>query len=312
MNNKNKYIQKKSLLGGFAFFCILTVSFPLHAQLLWKIEGNDLSKPSYLFGTHHLIPVSFLEQVPSVWRAFGETETVVGEIVIYGIEASEKMMRASMLPQGITLESLLTADDWSLVDAELRATMRIGLRELGLMHPTMINMLYTVELYRQTTEIAEDIQLDTYFQMLAMQMDKKVVGLETIEQQIELLFGNKDLQREADLLVKTVRMRNEVIEKIKKLNRLYKAGKIEELVEMAKNQDTPLAMTDEELIKMNDNRNRAWMKVLPDLMQNSPSFIAVGALHLGGENGLINLLRQQGFTVTALQEAEAGRRNRRR
>jgi len=311
MNNKNKHIQKKSLLGSFVFFCFFAFSFPLHAQLLWKIEGNGLSQPSYLFGTHHLIPVSFLENVPSIWRAFGETETVIGEIVIYGIEASEKMMRASMLPLGITIDSLLTADDWKLVDAELRATMRIGLRELGLMHPTMINMLYTIELYRKTTEVAEEIQLDTYFQMLAMQLDKNVVGLETIEQQIELLFGNKDLQREADLLVKTLRMRDEVVEKIKKLNKLYKAGKIEELVEMAKNQDTPLAMTDEELVKMNDNRNQAWMKILPDLMQASPSFIAVGALHLGGENGLINLLRQQGFTVTAVQEAETRRRNRR-
>ena len=206
MNSEKKHIQKKTFLGGFIFFCLFAFSFPLHAQLLWKIEGNSLSQPSYLLGTHHLIPVSFLEQVPSVWRAFGETETVIGEIVIYGIEASDKMMRASMLPQGNTMESLLTADDWLLVDAELRATMRIGLRELGLMHPTMINMLYTVELYRKTTEVAEDIQLDTYFQMLAMQLDKKVVGLETIEQQIELLFGNKDLQREADLLVKIVQM----------------------------------------------------------------------------------------------------------
>jgi hypothetical protein len=278
---------------------------------LWKIEGNDLPKPSYLFGTHHLIPVNFLEQVPGVFQAFNESETIVGEIAIYGIEASEKMMQAAMLSQGITMDSLLTADDWALVDMELKATMRMGLRELGLMHPAMINMLYIMELYKKTAEFAEDIQLDTYFQMLAMQLDKNVVGLETIEQQIELLFGNKDLQREADLLVKTVRMRDEVVEKIKKLNRLYKAGKIEELVEMAKNQDTPLAMTDEELVKMNDNRNRAWMEILPDLMQNSPSFIAVGALHLGGENGLINLLRQQGFTVTAVQEAETRRRSRR-
>ena len=264
-----------------------------------------------MFGTHHLIPVSFLEQIPSVWRAFGETETVIGEIVIYGIEASDKMMRASMLPLGITMDSLLTVDDWMLVDTELRATMRIGLRELGLMHPAMINMLYTVELYRKTTEIAEDIQLDTYFQMLAMQMDKNIVGLETIEQQIELLFGGKDLQHEANLLAKTVRMRDEVVEKIKKLNRLYKTGKIEELVEMAKNQDHPLAMSVEEFAQINDNRNRAWMEVLPDLMRASPSFVAVGALHLGGENGLINLLRQQDFTVTAVTEEVPRRRGRR-
>ena len=286
---------------GIFFFCLFTVSFPLHAQLLWKIEGKGLSKPSYLFGTHHLIPVSFLDKVPNVFQAFNESETVIGEVVMYNIEASEKIMQAAMLPQGITMENLLTADDWAFVDMELKTTMKMGLRELGLMHPTMINVLYMKELYKKTAEFTENVSIDSYFQTLAMRKDKKVVGLETIDQQIEALFGSNNLQHEADLLVKIIRRRDEAITNIKEVDRLYKAGKIEKLVEMAKNQNSPVGMSDEEYMRITDNRNRAWAKILPDLIHASPSFIAVGALHLGGENGLINLLRQQGFKVTAVK-----------
>jgi uncharacterized protein YbaP (TraB family) len=288
------------------FFTLFLFPLSLNAQLLWKIEGNGLSKPSYLFGTHHLIPVNFLETVPGVFQAFNETETVIGEILMYSIEASEQIMQSAMLPQGVTMENLLTAKDWALVDFELQQTMRMGLRELGLMRPAMINILYTGELYKRTAKIAEDIQLDSYFQMLALQADKKIIGLETVEQQLEVLFGNS-LQHEAEVLVKSVRMRDEVIAGIQEMNALYKAGKIEELIKMAQNQDSPLAMTEEELVRINDNRNHEWMRNLPDLIRTSPSFIAVGALHLGGENGLINLLRKQGFRVTAVKE-ETGRR----
>jgi uncharacterized protein YbaP (TraB family) len=207
-----------------------------------------------------------------------------------------------MLPQGVTMENLLTEDDWAMVDLELRSTMQMGLRSLGMMRPMAINMLYTVALYSQATEeIADDIQLDSYFQMLALQVDKRIVGLETVEQQMETLFGGS-LEREAEMLVKSVRMREEVIAGIKELNRLYKAGKLDELMKMSQNQDSPTAMTAEEFARLNCDRNRKWMEILPDLMFESPSFIAVGALHLPGENGLINLLRRQGFRVTEVSE----------
>ena len=308
---------KASPLGRFggalrfrgSFFLLLFLPLSLNAQLLWRIEGNNLSAPSYLFGTHHLIPVDFLESHPQVLRAFTRTQTVIGEIAMYRIEASEQIMRASMLPQGVTMENLLTEEDWLLVDLELRSTIQMGLRELGMMRPMAINMLYTVALYSQTAEIAGEVQLDSYFQMLALQADKRIIGLETVEQQMEVLFGSS-LEREAEMLVKTVRLRNETVAGIKELNRLYKAGKLDELMKMAQNQDSPTAMTAEEFARLNCNRNHAWMEILPDLMRESPSFIAVGALHLPGENGLINLLRRQGFRVSEVRN-DAERRRRR-
>ncbi len=276
----------------------LLISFSLQSQLLWKISGKNLEQPSYLFGTHHLIPISFLDSVPGLLVAFNDCDVVIGEMDMNTIDATARIIQAAMLPQGLTMDSLLNPDDYMLVDAELKSVMRFGLKEIGLMNPTIIKTMYELELYKKVIGIPEDVQSDTYFQLLAIEKNKKVIGLEDIDKQVEILFGNKDLNREATLLVETIRKKDEVINDIFKLNNLYKAGKIEELIEMAKSQDDKLAMTDEEYAEMVDNRNFDWINVLPGYMEKSPAFIAVGAMHLGGENGLIHQLRKLGYKVT--------------
>ena len=288
--------------GGLLLTLLLLLPLSLHAQLLWKVSGKDLPKPSYVFGTHHLIPISFLDSVPGLFSAFNNCDAIIGEMVLNNIDASPQIMQAAMLPQGLTMDSLLNADDYAFVDAELKSVLKFGLKELGLMNPAMIRTMYELELYKQTTGFSEDTQSDAYFQTLAARMDKKVIGLEDMEKQIAVLFGNKDLQREAELLLETVRAKDRTLEDISQMNSLYKTGKIDELVNLAQQQDDPLAMTDEEYAKLVDDRNFEWLEALPDYMAASPSFIAVGALHLGGKNGLIKQLKKKGYKVTEVKE----------
>ena len=288
--------------GGLLLTLLLLLPLSLHAQLLWKVSGKDLPKPSYVFGTHHLIPISFLDSVPGLFSAFNNCDAIIGEMVLNNIDASPQIMQAAMLPQGLTMDSLLNADDYAFVDAELKSVLKFGLKELGLMNPAMIRTMYELELYKQTTGFSEDTQSDAYFQTLAARMDKKVIGLEDMEKQIAVLFGNKDLQREAELLLETVRAKDRTLEDISQMNSLYKTGKIDELVNLAQQQDDPLAMTDEEYAKLVDDRNFEWLEALPDYMAESPSFIAVGALHLGGKNGLIKQLKKKGYKVTEVKE----------
>ena len=296
-------------LGGLLLL-FLFIPFSLHSQLLWKVSGKNLPSPSYIFGTHHLIPISFLDSVPELFKTFNECNTVVSEIVLNNIDASPQIMQAALLPQGMAMDSLLNKDDYAFVDAELKQILKIGLRELGLMNPSMIKTLYGLELYKQTTGFSENVQSDSYLQTLAARVDKKIIGLESVEKQIEVLFGNKDLQHEAELLVETVRAKSQILEEINTLNTIYKAGKIDELVNMTKAKDDPLAMTDEEYAEMIDNRNFEWLEVLPDYMAASSCFIAVGALHLGGENGLVNQLRKKGYKVTEVKETKSSKRSK--
>lgn len=291
MNHTKTYLR-------YLFIAVLGFSgVSLHAQLLWKISGKGLAEPSYLFGTHHMIPIAFLDSVPGLFKAFNQCDAVVGEMVLNNIDASEKIMEASMLPQGLTIDSLLNEQDYTLVDMELKSMFKIGLKELALMKPAVIRTMYETELYRKYTRFSDDIQSDSYFQQVAEQKNKKIIGLEDIDTQIALLFGNTDQKREALLLVETLLHKEESIREIETLNSLYKAGEIDKLVELAKVQGDPLSMTHEEYNQLIDSRNQNWVEQLPEYMHGQACFIAVGAMHLGGENGLIHLLRKEGYKV---------------
>ena len=159
-----------------------------------------------------------------------------------------------------------------------------------------------MEIYKKLTGFTEDVQTDSYFQLVAAEQDKKVVGLETVEQQITILFGNASLQRQAEVLVETMKQKDSALVELVHMNKLYKAGKIDELVQLSKGKNKKSDMTLEEYAKLVDNRNTDWLTKLPQLFQESSCFVAVGALHLGGQNGLVKLLQKKGYKVTAVTD----------
>lgn len=286
--------MKKSL---FFLIVFLTISSFLSAQLLWKISGNGLKQPSYLFGSHHLISIQFLDSVPGLFKAFNECKTVVGEIVIDNAEAVAFLQKAAIMPSKITISSLLTRDQYQLVDNELRNILHLGLKELDLMNPGLITILYETELYRQTTGYSADISLDSYFQLVAVYEGKNVKGLETIEKQVETLFSNKNLQHQAEELVHSIQHKDSILKKMSSVNQLYRKGKLEELASFSKKDEFLGDMSEEEYIQLLDARNEEWMKILPSLIKNSACFIVVGALHLPGEKGLVYQLQKLGYKV---------------
>lgn len=276
---------------------ITTFSFS-QAQLLWKISGNGLKHPSYLFGTHHLITIQFLDSVPGLFKAFNECETVVGEMVLNNIDVSAKIQQAAIMPNHKKMSDLLTTEDYKLVDNELKATLKFGLKEVSIMNPRLILTMYEMEKYKKLTGFSDDKQSDSYFQLVAVEKDKKVLGLETIDQQIAILFGNGSLERQAKVLVESIRKKDSLLKEMIQLNRLYKAGKLNDLLLLSKGKGEITDMTDEEFKKMADDRNADWITKLPKIMHESSCFIAVGALHLPGQNGLLKLLEKEGYKIT--------------
>ena len=160
--------------------------------------------------------------------------------------------------------------------------------------------MYEMEIYKNLTGLTDDKQSDSYFQLVAEEKDKNVIGLETIDQQIAVLFGNGTLERQADLLVETIQHKDSILKKIIQLNKLYRAGLIDELAEFTKGNDQITDMTREEYTKLVDNRNTDWMLKLPVSFKESSSFVAVNAVHLGGKNGLIKKLQNAGYKVKAV------------
>ena len=285
--------MKKIIL--YCLFFIFGIS-TTQGQLLWKITGNGLKNPSYLFGTHHLIPIQFLDSVPGLYPAFNSAKMVVSEVVLNNLDATPAIRKAALLPDTITIRGLLNQAEYEFVNQELTNTLRMSLDNLNKMHPSLISKLYELELYKKYEHFDENTQSDTYFQLVAAKKGIPIAGLETVEQQVKLLFP-ENIKKETQLLVASIRNKEMLIQEMREMNRLYREGNLDALEVLANQSNKQWNVSEEENKKLIDDRNINWVKQLPDLIKNNSCFVAVGALHLPGSKGLIKLLKNEGYKV---------------
>ena len=302
-------MRLKKIISALAAFILLLScsgsSTGNNRALLWKISGNGLEKPSYLFGTHHLVPLSFLDSIPGIHEAFGSTEQAVGELDMSNMtEMQMKIMSNAMLPEGVTYESLLPADDVVLLDSTLTDLMGVGLNQFGRLKPAMLSNIISVTLYqRYYPALADGGSLDQYFQEEALKRSRPVTGLETTEDQIYVLLELQTTERQAEMLGCMVKHPEMLKEQMDELQAAYHAQDLGALWRLYTEEtpDDPCPSTEEEKDALNSDRNARWLEKLPAIMAERSSFIAVGCLHLPGEEGLISGLRDQGYTVEAVR-----------
>ncbi len=270
-------------------------------SLLWKVSGNGLEKPSYLFGTHHLIPLSFLDSVKGLTGAFQSTEQTVGELDLSNMgEMQMKLMGGSIMPEGVTYSSLLNEKDVALLDSTLHNTLGIGLDQLGQMKPAMITNLLTLTMYQKYyPKVSQEKSMDEYFQNEAATLFRPVKGLETIDDQIYALLNSQPLERQAEILICTIKNPALLKEQMDQMQQAYYAHDLEKIKKLYEEDvpDDPCPATQAEKDVINKDRNQKWLTELPEIMKEKSSFIAVGCAHLPGKDGLIEGLRAQGFTV---------------
>ena len=282
-------------------FTVSAQSAEKTGSLLWKISGNGLAQPSYIFGTHHLFPISFLDSVAGVKEAFASSRQMVGELVMTDMMAMAlEIQRAGMMPPDSTWQMLLSEEDYNFVDEQLTAILGVGLQNLGILKPFMISMTYTVMFYqRMFPDNNPNESMDIWFQQQAVGREIPVLGLETIQDQIEALnFGSLRSQA-ADLLC-GMRNAEHSIATIIRMNQRYRTADLRGLLEMLR-EESPCPINAEQEIALNDARNKRWLEKLPAIIADKPSFIAVGALHLPGEAGILIGLEKAGFTVEAVR-----------
>ncbi len=279
--------------------CLLTVQGIIQAQntaentsLLWKISGNELKEPSYLFGTMHLLTNTFVDTIPAIQEAYRTSQAVVGELLI-DPSMQNQFMQASML-NGTTLSAVLpdsiylAAEKWFVSEAGL------DIKNLEAFNPmAVMTIAMAIAQQKSFPNPQGALQLDDYFQQKGKADGKIVLGLETIEVQVQTLFKDISLERQA-VLLNSLLNSDETIEQ--QLARMYNAYLDQDLLEL-KNITYSGEYTQTEIQALLDNRNSAWIKKMPEIMTNQPTFFAVGALHLIGENGLLALLKQLGYSV---------------
>lgn len=272
-------------------------------SLLWKVSGKGLKKPSYLFGTNHFMPYTFLDNVVGVKDAFAQSEQVVGEILLNDAAAlMTAIQTAGMMPSGYTWKTLFSDEEYAFVDKQLEATLGAGLQAFEMFNPAMVYTIYIGRLYQTIyPNFKEDESLDMWFQIQANAMGKSVVGLESVDDQIYALFNSTSVHNYAALLICMLRNPEKISIEAQKLDRIYRTADFEGFVEMWNPETADCPLSEEYQKALLDHRNNNWIKLLPSLMAEKSNFVAVGVMHLVGETGLIQSLRRIGYTVEAIK-----------
>lgn len=285
---------------------LLCITYGANAQLLWKVSGKDLAKPSYVFGTHHLAPLSITDSVPGFKQAMNETEQVYGEIVMEEMQSPinmQKMQQAIMLPGDTTLHTLFNSAQYDSVAVKIKQLMGVELQMFDKIKPAFLTAQISALIAMKTVEgFNPQQQLDGWIQSEAQKQGKAVAGLETMDFQMGVLFGTQTLQRQADQLLCTVMNLNKAEQQTRRMSAAYMKQDLKQLMEIVEekqgNSCDALPEEEEALIY---RRNTNWAEVMPAIMKEKATFFAVGSGHLAGERGILNLLSKQGYTIEAVK-----------
>ena len=282
----------KYLLIGFLSFSLSANAQNKVAEntLLWEISGNGLAKPSYVFGTYHFADKGFIDTMKVVNEKLAAADAVVGELVM------DKSLALKLIPfmmmKETTLDKLLTATEYKEVADFLKKIAGYDIKMFNTMKPIAVQTLI-VQYYAPKTFTKDNPAIDEYFQTYGKANGKTVLGLETAEDQAKVLFGSP-IERQKEMLLKSIK--NPEKDKKESL-KIYNYYITQNLKQLAKIFSKPQGFTPQEMDALLKNRNIKWVEKLPTLMQDKSLFIAIGAGHLVGKDGLIKGLQAKGYTV---------------
>lgn len=274
--------------------------------LLWKLEKPG-EKPSFLFGTMHMTDPRVTSLTPAAQKAFDAADTVVIETTEVIDQA--KMMAAimkepdlTMFTDGTTLTSLLSPEDAATVDKALEAR-GIPPASVAKMKPWMLSAVVALP----ACELARKAQgapvLDIKLAKDAEASGKTLEGLETIADQLRAM-ASLPLDFHMKGLVETLKLGDRMDDVTETMIVLYQKGEIgmfwplfRAVLPSGESDDAGYADFEETMVTA---RNRVMVEHAEPILARGNAFIAVGALHLPGDNGLVELFRKDGFTVTAV------------
>ena len=272
-----------------------------NAQLVWKISGNGIQKPSYILGTHHGCPFNYCDSIPGLMKAFDKVDNIIGEINMIEFsemspERMQKMQAMMMMPADTSLLSLFSTEEAAKVNEWLGKKMGASLEMLSVMKPmTIMVTVQNKEMMEVIPEIATMTTIDKYMQTLGQWKGKTIGELETADYQMELLYGNS-LEEQADALLEMID-HGDSKGLLQQLTNAYKSQNLDTLWKVFQEQ-----MTGYEYDVIVKVRNLNWEKQMKELLPQQTTLFVVGAGHLPGESGMINLLREAGYKVKPVKK----------
>ncbi|WP_420151881.1 TraB/GumN family protein [Spirosoma sp.] len=293
-------MKLKNIVTRFAWTGLFLTKLisPAQAQdkaLLYEVTGPGLAKPSYLYGTFHMVCPTDLSITDAIKKAVGESQQVYLELDMDDPNMMVDMQKAMMMPAGKTIKDLLKPDDYAVLDAYLKQKMNVGLAQMGMLKPiALLSMMY------MTVLPCQPASYDLTFAQMASREKKEVLGLENLSAQLDAL--NKiPMEEQLKGLVDMARKPEAAQKEFSDFITLYKSHDLVKLMNAMKTSEFSggdFSQYEESLL---NERNASWIPVIEKAAKEKPTFFAFGAGHLGNDKGVLNLLRKKGYTVKPVE-----------
>lgn len=261
--------------------------------LLWRITGKNLSKPTYIFGTMHMICANDIELSDSLKKAIKNSDNVYLELDMDNMwEMFGAMMHMNMKGD-TTLSQLLSPEDYKKVkDFFKQHSSMLPFALMEKFKPMLVQSL----IMEQAAPCDNMIVIEKLVMDEAGKSNVDVKGLETFDYQLGI-FDKIPYKLQAEQLAKMIDDANSGkegdAEEMKILTDAYRNQQLNKMDELTKEDPSIGSFTD---ILLYD-RNANWVKKLQELMPGNSLVIAVGAGHLPGKKGVLNLLKDAGYKV---------------
>ncbi|HEY9361718.1 MAG TPA: TraB/GumN family protein [Chitinophagaceae bacterium] len=266
--------------------------------LLWKISGNGLAQPSYLFGTIHMLCADEALLSDSLKKIIGRSEQVYMEVDMDNLFEMLGMMKQMKMRNDTTWADLLSAEDYEKVKSYFEK--QSSLMPFSMME-TFKPFLAASLLMESGIQCSSAVAMEQVIMAEAKKNKKQIKGLETMASQMSI-FDQIPYKLQAQQLVeyidKSEAGKTEDTKEYDELINAYREQDLKKLEEITIRSDMGLASFTDILLY---NRNHNWVEKLKTLLPEKSLLIAVGAGHLPGEKGVINLLRKAGYTLTPIR-----------
>lgn len=285
------FVSMKRLIFVLA---LILIKYCCYAQksipktLLWEVSGKGLKHPSYIYGTFHLMCPQDMIVTKTLKTYFNQTKQLYLEININDPSVLQQMISNISMKNDSSLTQLISQPQYDSLAARFQKYTGIPLVLMNKMKPFFV----LSAVFPSLLECAATDGWEKKFMDMATVNGEKIKGLETVKDQLDVV-DSIPYNIQAQMLVNTLMNIDSTKESLKQLVKVYKEKDLRKLYELTK-EDEEFAKYDDFMI---NQRNANWLPVIIKEASVMPTFFAVGAGHLAGEKGILQLLKREGYTV---------------
>jgi uncharacterized protein len=267
--------------------------FPTKSDaLLWKITGNGITQDCYVFGTMHIIEKDYFVFPESLQKKIKATDQLVMEIADVN---QADVMKYVMLEKGnlkdfFTQKQLDTLYAWAFKNVAMDSTTLMN--SFGKMKPFILAQL--------STQLAFDGPTESYEKSIQALTDAKKIpnfGLETMAEQMSF-FDKLTMNEQIEMVMAGTRSADNGKSDSKEMMQIYKSQNVDALYALIHKKESIFSENEASFLS---DRNKRWIPQLKNYFSKGKCFVAVGAAHLGGSEGVLRLLQKEGYTISPVK-----------